>query len=380
MGKNRIQEYIVSYDKSVFITYILLCMMGLLVMLDINSMQSSLGYFYRHLINLSVAFLAANLALHMVKLERIRPLNLLYVIISVLLLIAVLLWGHEVNGAKRQIRIGWFSLQPSFLARAALVFLFAGYLANKESKIRITNAWKFIKEFWFPLSCTLIIFVLIFLEKHLSTLIIGGSTLLGMLIYAGMRWRLVILVILVLTLVLGAVFFFSDPFRIARLQTYLDYNLLTHNRIQVDNSSDDRYHVSESLTALTSGGLIGTGIPYGRAKHNYLPEAQTDYVYTIIGEELGFLGAILVLILHGFIFFRAFKIAEAQTNLYYKYLCAGLAMNIFLNALVNTGVAMSILPSTGTTLPFISYGGTALLVDSLSIGVILNISATRRQL
>ena len=122
------------------------------------------------------------------------------------------------------------------------------------------------------------------------------------------------------------------------------------------------------------------GVSRGRAKHYFLPEARTDYIYTIIGEEFGFLGAFLVLALHALIFFKAFKLAERQENAYYKYLCAGLAMNIFLNALVNTGVAMSILPSTGNTLPFISYGGSALLVDSASIGVILNISARRRQL
>ena len=143
-------------------------------------------------------------------------------------------------------------------------------------------------------------------------------------------------------------------------------------------SDDSDYQVKESLTALSSGGVIGTGIARGRAKHYYLPEARTDYVYTIIAEEFGFLGAIFVFGLHCFLFFRAFKMAHYQESRFMQFLGVGMAMNIFCNVLVNTGVSMSILPPTGNTLPFISYGGSALLIDSASLGVILNISAKRR--
>ena len=98
----------------------------------------------------------------------------------------------------------------------------------------------------------------------------------------------------------------------------------------------------------------------------------------MIGEELGFLGAFIVLFLHCLLFFKSFRLAEKQENTYYRLLCAGLAMNIFFNALVNIGVSISIIPPTGNTLPFVSYGGSALLMESIGLGVILNISASRR--
>ncbi|HPH72048.1 MAG TPA: FtsW/RodA/SpoVE family cell cycle protein, partial [Candidatus Cloacimonas sp.] len=113
-------------------------------------------------------------------------------------------------------------------------------------------------------------------------------------------------------------------------------------------------------------------------KHYYLPEARTDYVYTVIGEEWGFVGALIVFGLHCFLFFRCFWMAHSQENRFLEFLGVGLAMNIFCNVLVNTGVAMSLLPPTGNTLPFISYGGSALLIDSIALGMLLNISAQRR--
>jgi cell division protein FtsW len=217
------------------------------------------------------------------------------------------------------------------------------------------------------------------MEKHLSTLIILGVTLVGMLFYAGIRKRF-ILSLVCIGLIAGIIIINKgDEFRSARIETYKVYSLLNPHRPDPENSPDE-YQVRESLTALTSGHIVGTGVARGRAKHNFLPEARTDYIYSIIGEEFGFIGALIVLGLHALLFFRILKIANEQENLYYKYLCVGIALNIFLNVLLNTGVSMSLLPPTGNTLPFISYGGTALLIDSISIGIVLNISAKRRQL
>jgi len=377
--RSRVQDIIVSFDKGILFSYIGLCLIGLLVMLDITSMQSSMQNFYRHLVFLGLSFVTVVVVLYFFNLQKLRFLNKYMILAVILLLILVLVQKTEVKGATRGLRLGFINLQPSFLARFALIFFFAGFLENKEQELRNAGLKEFLIGFMPLVLYTIVIFVLVFMEKHLSTLIIGGATLLGMLVYAGMKKRLIVL-ILGLGLVAGAlVILKGEEYRSDRLKTFLTYNLFVPDRPEPENSSKE-YQVRESLTALTSGGLLGMGVSRGRAKHYFLPEARTDYIYTIIGEEFGFLGAFLVLALHALIFFKAFKLAERQENAYYKYLCAGLAMNIFLNALVNTGVAMSILPSTGNTLPFISYGGTALLVDSASIGVILNISTRRRQL
>lgn len=379
MKKIRIQDYIISYDKVVFFSYLALCLIGVFVMLDITSMQSSLINFYRHIIFVVIAFLAVIIALYFFNMDKLRTLNTTAVWVVIVLLVLVLLQKSEVKGATRGLSLGFLNLQPSFLARLVLVFFFAGYLEPRQEKLRAAGPKQFVSDFAPLLVYTAVIFALVYLERHLSTLIIGGATLLGMLVYAGIKKRLVLLII-GLALVGGLVIIAKGAdYRSSRLKTYLTWSLFSANRPE-PTRSDAEYQVRESLTALTSGGLIGTGIGHGRAKHYYLPEARTDYIYTIIGEEFGFIGAFIVLALHALLFFQAFRIAERQENTYYKYLCAGLAMNIFLNALVNTGVAMSILPSTGNTLPFVSYGGTALVVDSVSVGVILNISAKRRQM
>lgn len=379
MKKNRSSEYIVSYDQIVTVCYLALCLVGVVMILDISSIQSSLVNFYTHILYLSISLLSVVLVLYFFNLEKIRPLNPYYIFVTIVLLLIVLAKGPDVNGANRWLSAGPFRFQPSFIARLALIFYFAGLLDKKFDKVNIPNLQEFAKEFAPLIAYTLVIFILIILEKHLSTLIIGGATLLGMLFYAGVRKRLILLVLLLGIIAGGLIIVKGDDFRSGRLETYKVYNLFMRNRPE-PSRNDEQYQVHESLTALTSGYIFGTGMERGRAKHYYLPEARTDYIYTVIGEEFGFLGAILVLGLHVLLFFRAFKIAEAQENRYYKFLCAGLAMNIFLNALVNTGVAISILPATGNTLPFVSYGGTALLVDSVSIGVILNISAKRRRM
>ncbi len=377
MKRNRAQRYIVSFDKVILLTYVMLCLIGLIVMLDISSVQSSMMYFYRQGIFFLISFAVAVGILYAVDLEKIRFLAPYMVYLTLVLLVIVLVKGNTIKGATRQISLGFISFQPSFLARAVLVFFFAHFLEKRHKELLEATPQKFLADFLPLIILTGATFGLIILERHLSTLIIGGATLYGMLIYAGAKKRLLLLIALLG--VIGGVVILTHgaDFRKARLSTYKKYSLFLKGNQDV-KSDDSDYQVKESLTALSSGGVIGTGIARGRAKHYYLPEARTDYVYTIIAEEFGFLGAIFVFGLHCFLFFRAFKMAHYQESRFMQFLGVGMAMNIFCNVLVNTGVSMSILPPTGNTLPFISYGGSALLIDSASLGVILNISAKRR--
>lgn len=379
MKKNRSSSYIVSLDNIILGCYLFLLASGLLVMLDITSVQSSMVNFYRHGIFVVVSVLTAIIVLYFYKVDRMRPLNRWLVWLTIALLLAVLVFGVQAKGAERRLSIGFIGIQPSTFARLVLILFFAGYMDSKQDKIGLSNVKELIMEFIPLIIYTVAIFVLIFLERHLSTVIIGGLSLLGMLYYAGIRKRFVFGVLLLGLLAGSLVIAKGDSFRSDRIKTFKVYSLLVPNRPEPSNSKEE-YQVRESLTALTSGGFLGTGMAHGRAKHYFLPEARTDYIYTIIGEEFGFLGAAIVLLLHALLFFRILKLAEQQENRYHKYLCAGLGMNIFFNALINTGVSMSIIPATGNTLPFISYGGSALLVDSISIGLVLNITAKRRQM
>lgn len=378
MKRTKVQRYIVSFDKVILLCYGLLCLIGLIVMLDISSVQSSMVYFYRQLAFLFISAAAVVIIMRVFDLEKLRVLAPYMVYVTILLLVFVLVKGSTIKGATRTISLGPINFQPSFLARVVLVFFFAHILDKRHPELlESTTPLKFFNNFPSLILLTGITFLLIILERHLSTIVIGGATLFGMLIYAGARKRLLILIAAVG--LIGGILVLSHgaDYRKARLTTYKKYSLFYTQRDSA-KADDGDYQVKESLTALTSGGLIGTGIARGRAKHYYLPEARTDYIFTIIGEEAGFLGAMVVFGLHCLLFYRAFRVSNSQESRYLKFLGVGLAMNIFCNVLVNTGVAMSILPPTGNTLPFISYGGSALLIDSASLGVLLNISAERR--
>lgn len=380
MKKNRLSTYVIGFDKTILLSYVLLAIIGLIVMVDISSVQSSMMYFYRQGIFVLISAMVALVILYVMNLEKLRFANTYLVYITILMLVLVLIKGTTVKGATRGLSLGFISVQPSFFARIALVFFFANVLDKKNELLLATkNILHFPQNFPELSLLTVLVFGLIFVEKHLSAIIIGGVTLMGMLFYAGIRKR-ILLIILGLGLVAGMLIITKgDSFRMQRMRTFKKYSLFFKER-DLSQSAEADYQVRESLTALTSGGLFGTGIARGRAKHYYLPEARTDYVYTIIGEEWGYLGAMLVFLLHSLLFFATLRMANKQENRYYRFLGVGMGLNIYANVLVNTGVAMSILPPTGNTLPFISYGGSALLMDSIAVGVILNISAQRRTL
>ncbi|HCX73808.1 MAG TPA: cell division protein FtsW, partial [Candidatus Cloacimonas sp.] len=170
-------------------------------------------------------------------------------------------------------------------------------------------------------------------------------------------------------------------YRSKRMDIYAKYSLF-HRLLDKNKEGEieGEFQIKQSLISLACGKLFGTGADRGTGKLYFLPEAKTDYIYAIIGEEFGFLGALLVLLLYFTLFIRSFISSNRNKDLFLRFAGYGLALNIFLNALVNIGVSISALPSTGVTLPFISYGGTSLLVNSFSIGLLLNISSKRAAL
>lgn len=378
MKRNSSSQHIVSYDWMMVLSFILLCLFGLYMMMNIASNQNEPSYIINHLIFLSISIISAIIVFSFGNIGRLKWLPMFLIIVSLILLVAVLFVGTTKKGGTRAIRFMGVGFQPSFLARVALVFLFADHFSKKHDELVEAK----LKELWlnfYPLIIiTAIFYVLIYMERHLSTIVINAATLMTLTVYAGIRFRYVLIMLLIGMVAFVGIISFGAQFRSSRIEAYKTYFLLTQADSDIPNPAD--YNVKESITALSRGGLFGTGVNRGRAKHAYLPEARTDYIYTVIGEEFGFFGAFIVFFLHCLLFFRAFKVANQQQDMYLKLLCAGLAMNIFYNVLVNTGVAMSILPSTGNTLPFISYGGSALLIDSLSVGTMVNISTKRREL
>ncbi len=379
MKKRSNKTIVTDYDKLILLFYLGLMLAGLLIMLDITSVRNSMEYFYRQLAYFVAAIILILYVFFYLEVTKLRRYIWALVGLTIMLLIIVLIGGKSVKGATRSIDLGIVNFQPSFLARIVLIFFFAHIIDKKRQELSQAGLSEFVRQFLPLLVVTALVYGLILKGQHLSSLVISSATLVCMLFLGGIKLRIVSIALLISIIAGFAVIKLGADYRSERLDIYKKYCLFFRNdTTKVENHKE--YQVKESLTALTSGKLFGTGADRGRAKHYFLPEARTDYVFTIIGEEFGFLGAMLIFGLHCLLFFKIMMMAIKLTDFYQQLLTMGLALNIFLNVLVNVGVSMSILPSTGNTLPFISYSGTAILLDSLSIGVILNISAKRRQI
>jgi len=271
------------------------------------------------------------------------------------------------------------SFQPSLPMRVMLILYFAFQLDKKKQYLENSYLKGFFKNYFTLIIVSMVTYFFILLQRHLSVIIISAATLFSMLWIS--RIRLITLVTIVAVALIGGglVLTYGRAYRGNRVTIYKKYSLF-HRVVGADTKEitiDDK-QVRESLISLSQGGLFGTSSVYGQAKNRYLAESTTDYIFSVIGEEHGFFGAMFVFVFYIIIFFRGMSSSWLQQDLFLKLAGIGLTLNIFFNALVNIGVAMSALPSTGVTLPFISYGGTSLLTNSICIGLLLNITAVRK--
>jgi len=372
------KSYIADYDHLIFFAYIILVFIGLYMQLNISSVRTDMSFFYRQSIWFVISLASVWFAFKVVNLKKIRKYIIIFVFLTIALLVLVLLFGTDVKGGTRSLRIWKISIQPSLIARVVLVLYFAHILDRKKDFLKNSHPIGFIRNFHPLIVFSIIIFGLILYEKHFSPLVISGFTLLSLLWLAKIRFSTISLILAIILICGFLVIKFGPEYRNERMEIYAKYSLFhkIFNK-QSDYQGEKNYQVKESLISLSSGKLFGTSSGRGTGKHYFLPEAKTDYIFAIIGEEFGFIGAFSVLGLYIFLFYRSLKSSNKKENLFLRLAGYGLGMNIFFNAMVNIGVGMSALPSTGVTLPFISYGGTSLLVNSFSIGLLLNISAKR---
>ena len=298
-------------------------------------------------------------------LEKLRKWSLPFVLLSVIALAAVMEHhiGIVVNGARRWIALGPFGFQPSEMAKFALVFYLADCLARRGSKIQ-----RFAR-----LVPLLIIFaatvLLINMEPDLGTALVVSASFMGVLFMSGARFaHLAGLVSLGVLAVIVQIF--KDQYKRDRLATFLH---------PFQDSGDKGYQIVQSLIGLGSGGLFGLGLGESRQKFNYLPESHTDFIFSILGEELGLVGTLAVLFLFLLLLYRGLRIAVKARDNYYALLAAGLSFTIVFQAFLNIGVVSASLPLTGIPLPFISYGGTSLVITMGAIGLLANISSRRRE-
>lgn len=307
---------------------------------------------------LGFALIAGCIAM-MVNLDALRPYTWILFAGSVLVLIAVLIpgIGVRVNGAQRWIDFGVMRLQVSEIGKLGLLFVMAHYLAANRR-----NLDSFIRGFAVPCGILAVICGLIIVEPDFGTAFLCGAVGGTMLFLAGVRLKFLIPTA-VAALVLFAVAVYHDPIRLERITSFLDVE---------GNRSDASYQLWQGILAFASGGVQGVGLGAGRQQMSFLPEAHTDFIFAIMGEELGLLFTAGVVVLFMVLFLIGVIQLRRAPGMYHYLLIMGALLFITLQALINVGVVTGCLPTKGMSLPFISYGGSNLVLMFVMIGIILN--------
>lgn len=280
---------------------------------------------------------------------------------SFILLILVLIpgLGQVRNGSRSWFGIGSLGIQPSELAKISLIIFTAKYLSKSEKTI------KFFKKGTLPILLIIFLFFgLIMLEPDFGTGMVIVMSLMFMLFISNIKLSFFGIMG---TLGLGGIvaLIIIAPYRLARILSFLN---------PWSDPLGSGFQIIQSLYAIGPSGLFGKGLGNSVQKHFYLPEPQTDFIFAIISEEFGFLGIMILSILFLTLFYNTIKISLNQKDLFAKYLSFGLIIEIIFQTILNISVVIGLVPVTGVTLPFISYGGSSLLISMISIGIILNIS------
>jgi len=281
-------------------------------------------------------------------------------LIAVLLMIAVALgFGRSAGGATRWLAVGPVNVQPAELAKLAMIMWLAHSLAKKSNRVR-TFSIGFLPH---VLVAGLLMLLCLAQPDFGSAVMIALLTFVVLFAAGAKAGYLLGCVLLALPVGYGAIA--SSPYRMRRIKAFLE---------PFEHRQGAGYQITESLMSFGSGGWTGVGLGDGRQKLLFLPEAHTDFISAIIGEELGFIGVVLLCAAFGWVVFRGLRAAWRAQDEYAGYLATGMTLFIGLQAFTNLAVAMGLLPTKGLALPFVSYGGSSLLVNAAAAGIILNTS------
>ena len=320
---------------------------------------SQFTYFYKQF-GFTLAGLAVMFAASRLDYRRLSHPVVVYTIfaLTVVLLIAVFAFP-EINGARRWIRMGPFSIQPSEIAKVALPIFLAYFLTRNEDRVGE------IKSTVIPCVGALVLLGgLVFIEPDLGTTIVLCAIFSAIYFTAGAKILHIASVAAIMVIgALAAVLL--APWRVERLMAFLD---------PFAHSDDAGYQVVQSLYAIGSGGVFGEGFAKGQQKLFYLPYPYSDFIFSVVGEELGLIGTLAVLTAFGLLLWRGTRAAMKAPDRFGMLLGIGIITGIIVQALFNISVVISLLPAKGIPLPFISYGGSSVLVTMAAVGILLNIS------
>ncbi len=356
-------------EKSILFPVLLLSGIGIVMVYSASSAISMEGhntaFYYMKkqglflIISLCVMFVAASFPYKFYK-------NISYIIlfVAIALLVAVLIPALNIKagGAHRWLNLGGFTFQPAEFAKLALI-LFLGYSLSKKQDM--------VKIFWVGFVPHALIFILfaclIIIQPDFGTIVVLGMITWGMMFVAGVK---ITHLLCPAPLLIPVIYFwiYKVDYRLERIMSFLN---------PWDDPYNTGYQITQSLKAFGSGGIFGQGIGLGMQKMHYLPEPHTDFIFSIIGEELGLMGVLTILSLYLILLLKGIRIAKTSKTIFGAITATGLTIYIGIQVFINTGVALGVLPTKGLTLPFISYGGTSLVINMAAMGILMNIGASK---
>lgn len=361
----RVPQGTLPFDPLLMMSMLALMLTGL-VMISSASMDVAAAKFggpfffiFRHALFVVVALLAVTLLVR-IPIAFWERFSVWLLFLGLLLLLIVLVpgIGREVNGSQRWIGLGSFNLQASEVAKVCMVMFIAGYLVRRLHEVRST--WKGVVKPAIPLA--FYVFAL-YLEPDFGAIVVTTATVMGMIFLGGMRLTQLITVVGAVSLLVGAMAF-TQEYRLKRLQSFSD---------PWADPYGAGYQLSQAQIAFGRGEWFGTGLGNSVQKLFYLPEAHTDFVYSVLAEELGLVGAMAIVILYVILIVRIFVIgrqAEKQQRFFMSYISYGFGFILAGQAMINIGVNVGALPTKGLTLPLMSYGGSSLIICAAMIAIV----------
>ena len=282
-----------------------------------------------------------------------------------LLLVRMSFLGSSAAGAQRWFEIAGFQVTPSEFAKVGLIVMLAASLSE------IRHAPPTVQDVVRLCGMALVPLVLVFIQPDIGTSIVMVAIVAGMFLVAGVSGRQIAALVVIFVVLIAAAFQLGvvKEYQLDRLRAFLD---------RENTPADVRYNLDQAEIAVGSGGLVGQGFLHGRQTTlDYVPEQHTDFIFTVAGEEFGFVGASFVLLLYAVLLWRAIRIAFLSKDPFGTYLAAGVASMFAIQMFVNIGMVIGIMPITGIPLPFLSYGGSSMLASCLGVGILLNVHMRR---
>lgn len=317
------------------------------------------AYYFMRQLGFALAGVGAMYALSLFPMQFYRRMSFLVLAAAAGLLALVPVIGVSQGDAKRWISLGFTTFQPSEIAKIGIILYFAALICKFKGRMRT------VRYGILPFAGVLLIIVaLLVMEPHFSAAIIIIAIGAVMLFLGGVRLYWFVGALIAALAALGVVMTFF-PYASSRITTWLN---------PFANTSGSGYQIVQSLYAIGSGGLFGLGLGQGRQKYLYLPEEHNDFIFPVVCEELGFVGAIAILILFALLVIRGYWLAMHMRDRYSFLVTAGITTLLAIQVILNVAVVTNLVPCTGISLPFFSYGGTALLIQLAEMGIVLSAS------